>query len=261
MDTGETIAKIRRQKQGLPMGGKASAELANLYCYAVESQFIDGLLKQGKLEEAKGWFYTWRYIDDLLGFGDRKDGWNAIEYGMEHIETTDIRFSTKDKKSQAIFLGMKIQSNSDGVWLSVQPKGEGWTWLPRRFIEYSSCHTHYTKWYMFKGLLIRAMTICNTQKDFFQAVVHYAQGLVARGFPASSLRKAWQKFSYEKLTHPSARRNLTKQFNDWLVNQDFSLAHKDEATERQQRLEKAKNRFSGVLLCGLTAANNIFFAP
>ena len=30
MDTGETTHKIRRQKQGLPMGGKASAELANL---------------------------------------------------------------------------------------------------------------------------------------------------------------------------------------------------------------------------------------
>ena len=143
-----------------------------------------------------------------MGFGDRKDGWDAIEYGMEHTETTDIRFSEKDKKSQAVFLGMKIISNPDGVWLSVKPKREGWTWLPRRFIEYSSCHTHYTKWYMFKGLLIRALTICNTQKDFLQAVIHYAQGLVARGFPASALLKAWRKFSYEKLTHPSARRNL-----------------------------------------------------
>ena len=258
MDTGETTQKVRRQKQGLPMGGKASAELANLYCYAVESQFIDGLLQQGKLEEAKSWFYTWRYIDDLLGFGERNDGWKAIEYGMEHLETTNIRFSATDKKSQAVFWGMKIQSNPDGVWLSVQPKGEGWTWLPRRFIEYSSCHTHYTKWYMFKGLLIRALTICNTQKDFFQAAVHYAQGLVARGFPASSLKKAWRKFSYEKLNHPSARRNLTKEFNEWLAKQDFSHTHIDEIAERQQRLEKAKGRFSGVLLCGLTAANNIF---
>ena len=30
--------QVLKQKQGLPMGGKASAELANLYCYAKESE-------------------------------------------------------------------------------------------------------------------------------------------------------------------------------------------------------------------------------
>ena len=33
--------QIRRQVRGLPVGGKCSAELANLYCYAVEAEFID----------------------------------------------------------------------------------------------------------------------------------------------------------------------------------------------------------------------------
>ena len=41
---------VRRQTQGLPMGGKASAESANLYCYTVESSFIDGLIQQGKTD-------------------------------------------------------------------------------------------------------------------------------------------------------------------------------------------------------------------
>ena len=139
------------------MGGKASAELANLYCYAVESQFIDRLIQQGKQDEAKSWFHTWRYIDDLLGFGDRKDQWQQLQYGMEHVDTTDTAFCERTRKGQAVFLGMKIVTNPDGVWTSVQPKGEGWMWLPRKFIEYSSCHTHYTKWYMLKGLLGRAL--------------------------------------------------------------------------------------------------------
>ena len=181
---------VRRQARGLPMGGKASAELANLYCYAVESQFIDNLIQQGKIDEAKSWYYTWRYIDDLLGFGDRGNAWTQIPYGMEHVDTTDIKFHEPTKKGQAVFLGMRILTNPDGVWTSVQPKGEGWMWLPRKFIEYSSCHTHYTKWYMFKGLLIRAFTICNTQRDFLRAAIHYAQGLIARGFPASALMRA-----------------------------------------------------------------------
>jgi len=242
------------------MGGKASAELANLYCYAVESQFIDQLIEKGNLEEAKSWFYTWRYIDDLLGFGDRKDGWDKINYGMEHVETTDTRYSEKDKKSQAVFLGMRILSDPQGVWLSVQPKGDGWAWLPRRFIEYSSCHTHYTKWYMFKGLLIRALTICNNQRDFLRAVIHYAQGLIARGFPSSALLRAWRKFSHDKIDHPAAWRELTAQFKEWLSQQDFASAHDDEETQKSKRVAITLANFQATLMCGMTATNHILKA-
>ena len=249
--------KVRRQTRGLPMGGKASAELANLYCYAIESQFIDGLIRQGKIDEAKSWYYTWRYIDDLLGFGDRGNSWTQIPYGMEHVDTTDTAFCEDTKKGQVVFLGMRILTNPDGVWTSVQPKGEGWMWLPRKFIEYSSCHTHYTKWYMFKGLLIRALTICNNQDDFSKAVVHYAQGLVSRGFPASSLLKAWRKFSFEKPPNPLTRRNLTAQFKDWLSQQNFETAHPNEQVQQQAQYEKAKERFTGTLMCGLVAINHI----
>ena len=251
---------VRRQVRGLPMGGKASAELANLYCYAIESQFIDNLIQLGKIDEAKSWYHTWRYIDDLLGFGDRQNAWDQINYGMEHVDTTDTRFNKRTQKGQAVFLGMRIFTNPDGVWTSVQPKGEGWAWLPRKFIDYSSCHTHYTKWYMFKGLLIRALTICNSQNDFFNAVVHYAQGLVSRGFPASSLLKAWRKFAFAKLKHPPARRNLTAQFKDWLSQQDFKDAYPNEEAQRQARYEKSKATFTGTLMCGRVATNHILTA-
>ena len=239
------------------MGGKASAELANLYCYEIESQFIDGLIQQGKIDQAKSWFNTWRYIDDLLGFGDRKDQWQQIDYGMEHIDTTDTKFCAQTRKGQAIFLGMRILTNPDGVWTSVQPKGDGWAWLPRKFIDYGSCHTHYSYWYMFKGLLIRALTICHNQNDFFNVVVHCAQGLVSRGFPASALLRAWRKFAYEKLVHPTARRTLTNQFKEWISQQNFSSAHSDERSQQQTQYNNFLSQFQGTLLCGLAAVNHI----
>ena len=211
-----TDTPVRKQKQGLPMGGKASAELANLYCYVKESTFIDSLINSGKLQEAKEWFHTWRYIDDLCGFGNRDDKWQQIQYGMEHIDTTEKRPTPDSNHSQVVFLGMRIESKPEGIFTSVQPKGMGWSWLPNKFIEYSSCHTHYTKWYMLKGLLIRALTICNNQNDFLRAAIHYTQGLISRGFPAKTLWRAWRKFSCEKIDHPSARRNLTNHFRTWL---------------------------------------------
>ena len=38
-------SRIYRQSGGLLMGGKASAEIANLYCHSIESQYIDKLIK------------------------------------------------------------------------------------------------------------------------------------------------------------------------------------------------------------------------
>ena len=156
-DTG----KIRRQVRGLPMGGKCSAKLANLYCYAVEAKYIDSLLENNQPDEARKWLFTWRYIDALCGFGDRGKSWDKLQYRMTHEDTTDSPYNPRSKSSTTVFLGMKILTNSDGIWTSAQPKRVGWKWIPQRFIEYNLCHTHYTKWYMLKGILIRALTVCN----------------------------------------------------------------------------------------------------
>ena len=43
---------------GVPMGGKCSSELANLYCYSVESQTIDKLLAQGSMGLVKSMCHT-----------------------------------------------------------------------------------------------------------------------------------------------------------------------------------------------------------
>jgi hypothetical protein len=91
---------------------------------------------------------------------------------------------------------------------------------------------------MLKGLLIRALTICNTQKDFFRAAVHYTQGLISRGFPISSLLKAWNKFAADKIEHVAARKSLTNQFKGWLKKLDFSHCEPDQLKVRRTGLQK-----------------------
>ena len=249
--------QIRRQVRGLPMGGKCSAELANLYWYAVEAGFIDHLIENNRLDEARKWFFTWRYIDDLCGFGDRGQNWDQLRYGMDHEDTTDSPYNVQTKSSMTVFLGMKITTNADGIWTSVQPKGVGWKWIPQRFIEYGSCHTHYTKWYMLKGLLIRALTICNNQPDFMKAVIYLTQGLISRGFRASALRRVWRKFMYDKIPAQNTRKVLTEAFEEWLGKQIFSQSSADEDQQRQRTKDATQHQFESFLINGLTAINHI----
>ena len=88
-------------------------------------------------------------------------------------------------------------------------------------------HAH-TKWCMLKGLLIRALTICNNQPDFMKAIIYYTQGLISTGFPASALRRAWRKFMYDKIPAQNTRKVLTEAFDEWLNKQNFSQASADE---------------------------------
>ena len=119
--SGQPPATIRRQKSGLPMGGRHAAELANLYCYQCESTFIDNLVAKGQDDEARKWYDTWRYIDDMLGFTTRNwlDTTQVPNYNMSHSDTTD-------GPGTAVFLGMRINQEKDNLILSVQPKGAGW---------------------------------------------------------------------------------------------------------------------------------------
>ena len=123
-----------------------------MYCYSVESGVIDLLLANGSEDTARSFYHTFRYIDDILGFGISH--LHLLDYQMEYKQT--------NANSQiAVFLGMKIATAGDFVQLSLEPKGAGWKWKPQRYVEWSSIHTLDTKRMLMKGLLVRAGTITN----------------------------------------------------------------------------------------------------
>lgn len=93
-----------------------------------------------------------------------------------------------------------------------------------------------------------------------KGVFHYAQGLIARGFPLSAIKRARNKFIYEKIEQPAVRYNLTKELLQWLSQQDFSKMYPDEESRREAHQRKALNHYEGTLMCGLVALNHIMQA-
>ena len=91
-------------------------QLANLYCYSVESATIDNLLRNNQLDLVRSMYHTFRYIDDICGFG--RPQWALLDYGMEHRQTNE-------QPHTAVFLGMRIDTSGDFVQLRLEPKGAG----------------------------------------------------------------------------------------------------------------------------------------
>ena len=57
-----------QQVVGIPMGTNCAPLLADLFLYSYESEFLQKLVKDKKIHEARAFNFTYRYIDDVLHF-------------------------------------------------------------------------------------------------------------------------------------------------------------------------------------------------
>jgi hypothetical protein len=54
------------QVAGTPMGTNCATLLADLFLYSYESEFLQKLVKDKKIHEARAFNFTYRFIDDVL---------------------------------------------------------------------------------------------------------------------------------------------------------------------------------------------------
>ena len=64
--------QLLRQTVGIPMGTNSAPLLANLFLYSYENEFLDKLIKEGKRKLARKFNLSYRYIDDLIPFNNKR---------------------------------------------------------------------------------------------------------------------------------------------------------------------------------------------
>jgi hypothetical protein len=103
---------VFQQTVGISMGTNCAPLLADLFLYSCEADFIQGLLKKNEKKLARSFYFTFRYVDDVLSlnnsrFGDFVDRIYPIE--LEIKDTTDTDRS-------ASYLDLYLEIDSEG-WL------------------------------------------------------------------------------------------------------------------------------------------------
>ena len=76
-----------QQVVGIQMGMNCAPLLANLFLYSYESEFLQKLVKDKKIHEARAFNFTYRYIDDVLSINDSRLA--ECLPGLEIKETAD----------------------------------------------------------------------------------------------------------------------------------------------------------------------------
>ena len=57
---------------GIHMGTNCAPLLADLFLYSYENEFLDKLIKEGKRKLARRFNLSYRYIDDLISFDNKR---------------------------------------------------------------------------------------------------------------------------------------------------------------------------------------------
>ena len=61
-----------QQVVGIPMDTNCAPLLADLFLYSYESEFLQKLVKDKKIHEARAFNFTYRYIDDVLSINNSR---------------------------------------------------------------------------------------------------------------------------------------------------------------------------------------------
>ena len=64
--------QLFRQMVGIPMGTNCAPLLADLFLYSYENEFLDKLIKESKRKLARRFNLSYRYIDDLISFNNKR---------------------------------------------------------------------------------------------------------------------------------------------------------------------------------------------
>ena len=94
--------QLFRQTVGIPMGTNCAPLLADLFLYSYENEFLGKLVKEGKRKLARKFNLSYRHIDDLICFNNKR-----LKEFISDIYPKELTISeTKESTSIASYLDL-----------------------------------------------------------------------------------------------------------------------------------------------------------
>ncbi len=177
---------VYKQTIGIPMGTNCAPEIANLVLYVYESEYIDELVANGNLIQAKKHRYSRRFIDDIITFGT--DPIPMDKYG-------DLEYSEQTNEDGSVnFLGATIGLDNGMMKITRFDKTTAWKFPVLKYPAASSnIPIHQIKG-VFIGETKRFQMMVNTLSAFKQAVGDLTRDVFKRGHDMRIIQKAWTTY-------------------------------------------------------------------
>ena len=182
-----------QQVVGIPMGTNCAPLLADLFLYSYESEFLQKLVKDKKIQEARAFNFTYRYIDDVLSINNSRFAeFLPLIYPPE-LEVKE----TTDTTSSASFLDLYLEFDDSGqISTKIYDKRDDFNFKIINFPNVCSNIPASPAYGVYISQLIRYARASSNYSDFLKRHLHLRNRLLDQGYTKIRLIRSLKKFIF-----------------------------------------------------------------
>ena len=197
---------------GILMGTNCAPLLADLFLYSYENEFLDKLIKEGKRKLARKFNLSYRYIDDLISFNNKR-----LKEFISDIYPKELTISeTTESTSVASYLDLLfIRDNSNNITIKLYDKRDTFGFHIVNFPFLSSNIPSAPAYDVYASQLIRYAHCCSNYSDFLSRHRALVTRLLSQGYRVNRLSNTFKKY-YGRHTDlvGQYKKNVCQMFTD-----------------------------------------------
>ena len=184
--------QLFRQMVGIPVGTNCAPLLADLFLCSYENEFLDKLIKEGKRKLAIKFNLSYRYIDDLISFNNKR-----FKDFISDIYPKELTISdTTESTSVASYLDLLfIRDNSNNITTKLYDKRDTFGFHIVNFPFMSSNIPSAPAYGVYASQLIRYACCCSNYSDFLSRHRALVTRLLSQGYKVNRLSNTFKKFN------------------------------------------------------------------
>ena len=182
--------QLFRQTVGIPMGTNCAPLLADLFLYPYENEFLDKLIKESKRKVARKVNLSYRYIDDLISFNNKR--FNEFISDIYPKELTISK--TTESTSVASHLDLLFtRDENNNITTKLHDKHDAFGFHIVNFLFMSSNIPSAPAFGVYAPQLIRYARCYSNYSDFLSRHMVLMTRLLSQGYKINRLSNTFKK--------------------------------------------------------------------
>ena len=179
------------QMAGISIGTNCAPLLADLFLYSYENEFLDKLVKEGKRKLARKFNLSYRYIDDLISFNNKR----FLEF-ISDIYPKELTISeTTESTSIASYLDLIfIRDKSNNITNKLYEKRDAFGFHIVNFPFMSSNNPSAPAYVVYASQLVRYACCCSNYSDYLLRHRALVTRPLSQGYKVNHLSNTFKKF-------------------------------------------------------------------
>ena len=204
--------QLFQQMVGIPMGANCAPLMADLFLYSYKNEFLDKLIQEGKRKLARKFNLSYRYIDDLISFTNKR-----FKEFISDIYPNKLTISeTTESTSIASCLDLLfIRDKNNNITTKLYDKRDAFGFHIVNFPFTSSNIPSAPAYGVYVSQLIRYACCCSNYSDFFLLHRALVKRFLSQGYKVNRFSNTFKKF-YGKHTDlvGQYKKNVCQMFVD-----------------------------------------------